>query len=133
MSGKLLEKYATRPVDALAGEPEGDAEDLGAFGFLRGMQARSIMVELRRRGGETLAVAYGFIDRVHLDPSDSITLYCGRRTITIRGKNLNYEIRPNFTLFRALICARAPWLAETDQSAMLQSGTHAVVIEAIEW
>lgn len=133
MSGKLLEKYASRPLDALAGEPEEDAEDLGAFGFLRGMQTRSLFVELRKRDGESMAVASSFIDRIHFDPSEGITLHCGSRTISISGKNLNKEIRPNVTLFQGLTRARVPWIAETDQAVALQAPKDAVIVDAIKW
>jgi hypothetical protein len=133
MSGRLLEKYANRPMEALAGEPEGEVDDLGAFGFLRGMQTRSLMVELRKRDGEVLAVGCAFIDRIFLDPSEGITLHCGSRTISIRGKNLNKEIRPNVTLFLGLTRSRVPWIAEADQAIALQAPNDAVIVESIKW
>jgi hypothetical protein len=135
MSGsKALEKFTERVV--LSDEPENlveDIDDLGVFGFLRGLHERSQMISLRRKSGEILAVGYSYIDRMSFDPSEGITLFCGTRQITITGKNLNKEIRPNVSLFFGMTRNRVPWIAESDQSAALQAARDAVVVEAIEW
>jgi hypothetical protein len=134
MSGKLLEKFATRA--GLSDEPDALAEDvdnLGAFGFLRGLHERSVMVSLRKKSGEIMAVGYTFIDRMTLDPSEGITLFCGSRSIRIRGRNLNQEVRPHVSLFHGLTRNRVPWIAEADQAAVLQAAKNALVIESIEW
>jgi hypothetical protein len=133
MKDNLLEKYTARGTALEDADLVSDAEDLGAFGFLRGMQARSVMVELRKRSGETLAVGYGYIDRILLDPSEGITLCCGTRNIAIKGRNLNKEIRPQVTLFQGLTRNRVPWLAEANQATMLQAQKNAVIIESIRW
>jgi len=131
---KLLEKFTDRV--ALPDEPEtfaDDVDDLGAFGFLRGLHERSVTVALRRRSGEIMAVGYAFIDRMMFDASEGITLFCGGRSIRIEGKNLNKDIRPQVSLFQGLILHRVPWIAEADQAAMLQAGGNAVIIKVIEW
>lgn len=131
-SGKLMERFSGR--GPLAAEPEAIAEEenLGGFGYLRGMHERSVMVELRRKSGESMAVAYSYLDRVAYEPSQGITLYCGSRGIRIRGHNLNREVRPNVTLFQGLTRARVPWIAEADEASALKSAD-GVLIEAIEW
>ena len=135
MSGsKLLAKFAERR--ALTDESDGVSEDIddhGAFGFLRGMHERSPMICLRRKSGDIMAIGYSYIDRMSFDPSEGVTLFCGTRQITITGKNLNKEIRPNVSLFFGLTKNRVPWIAESDQPAALQAAKDAVVVEAIRW
>ena len=111
MSGsKLLEKFAERR--ALSEQSEGhadeDIDDLGAFGFLRGLHERSPMICLRRKDGDIMAVGYSYIDRMSFDPS-------------------------NVTLFFGLTRNRVPWIAESDQPAALQAARDALVVEAIKW
>jgi hypothetical protein len=135
MSGsKVLEKFTKRV--ALSDEPEGlaeDIDDLGAFGFLRGLHERSVMVSLRKKSGDIHALGYGFIDRIAFDPSEGITIFCGSRSVRIKGKNLNKEVRPNVSLFVGLTQHRIPWIAEADQTAVLHAARDAVVVEAIDW
>jgi hypothetical protein len=135
MSGnKLLEKFTDRV--ALSDEPEAfadDVDDLGAFGFLRGLHERSQMISLRRKSGEILAVGYSYIDRMSFDPSEGIALFCGARQIIIKGKNLNKEVRPLVSLFFGLTRFRVPWVAETDMAAALKAAKDAVTVESIEW
>ena len=131
-SGNLLERYTGRGENAGVGDGIAEIEDLGAFGCLRGMHERSIMVELRRRTGETMALAYGYVDRIHYEPAEGITLHCGSHVIRVRGRSLNREILPNVTLFQGLTRARVPWIAEADEASALRA-TNGVVIDAIEW
>ena len=78
MSGKILERYAGRTneltADALSTSEADGAEDLGAFGWLRSARDRSVMIELRKKNGDILAIGYGWIDRIEFDPSEVITL-----------------------------------------------------------
>jgi hypothetical protein len=137
MSGKLLEKYASRGSSdgsELDGDAEsGGAENLGAFGFLRGPRERSVMLELRKISGDIVAIAYSFIDRIEFDPSEGISIRCGRETIRIKGVGLNSEIRPNVRLFQAITRQRVPWIAESNQRATVQADKDSVVVETIQW
>lgn len=53
MSGNILERYAPRAVESPRKKEEeaGVLDDLGAFGLLRGVQDRSLMLELRLANG----------------------------------------------------------------------------------
>jgi hypothetical protein len=137
MNGDLLKRYTTR-----AGENGADADvsadaegcdDFGAFGWLRGVQDRAVSLELRRKGGDILAIGYSWIERVQFDPSEGITLHCGKQTIRFRGRNLNSEIRPQVRLFEGICWHRVPWLVEADRPADLAAGNGGTVIERIEW
>jgi len=134
MKGSLLEKYAShRPAEPASAAPA-DAEgldDLGAFGFLRGVRDRSIMLELKHKDGRVSAFGYAWLDHVEFDPSEGITLHFGGRIIKITGRNLNAEVQPNVRLLDAILRHRVPWIREADAPTALEAGRHATVIEEI--
>lgn len=137
MRDSVLQRHTER-VMADRGEPplvrevDGD-ESWGAFGWLRGTRDRAPMLELRKRDGSIMAVAYGCLERAEFDPSSGITLHVSGRPVTIRGRNLNAELRPNVTLFNGITRHRVPWVQEAGRAEALQAAESATVIEAIEW
>ena len=137
MTGKTLERYSDRASELVAdtlaaSDPEG-TEDLVAFGWLRGARDRSVMLELRKKTGDILAIGYGWIDRIEFDPSRGVTLKCGGQEIRIKGRNLNGEVRPQVRLFQGLTRHRVPWVQEAGQASALIADKQAPVIESIEW
>jgi hypothetical protein len=133
----VLQRYVTgrdsRPGVA-GNHAEADAcDDLGAFGWLRGIRDRAVMLELRRKDGSIVAIGYGWLDRVQFDPSEGITLSAAGQKIRIRGRNLNAEIRPSVRLFEGIARHRVPWIREADRSAGLQAGDRDTVVDSIEW
>lgn len=137
MSDKLLDKYTKRPVGASPDQPaahEGDeADNLGSFGWLRGVRDRSIMLELRKKDGHVLAVGYAWIERVEYKPDDGITLHLPGRTIRIKGSGLNLEVRPTIRLFDGIIRHRVPWIREADRADSLRQSKTDTIIESISW
>lgn len=137
MIDKILDKYNGR--DAGTGDNDNEAleesivDDLGSFGFLRGSRERATMLELRRKDGGILAVAYGYMDKVEFEPSDGITLHLAGQTIRIKGRNLNVEVHPKVRLFEAICRHRVPWLREADEPELLAASEKAAVVESIEW
>ena len=136
MSDKFLQKYTIKGDDqsissAATDEPE-IADDLGAFGWLRGRD-RAIMLELRKKNGNVLAIGYGWLERVEFDPSEGIMLHVVGQKIHIRGRNLNGEARPNVPLFQGIARHKVPWIQEADEPAAFRAGKTATVVEAIEW
>jgi hypothetical protein len=135
MSDSILQKYAARngePGPDGAGS-EGDAsEDLGAFGWLRGLRDRSIMLELRRKSGNVTAIGYGWIERIDFDPSEGITLHALGQKFRIKGRNLNTEVRPTIRLFEGICRHRVPWIRESDDAGKIAKGKNETVVEAIE-
>jgi hypothetical protein len=107
-------------------------DDLGAFGFLRGVHDRAIMLELKHKDGRVTAFGYAWLDHAEFDPSEGITLYFGGRTVKITGRNLNAQVRPNVRLLDALLRHRVPWIREADAPAVLEAGRNATVIEEIK-
>ena len=88
---------------------ENDAvDDLGAFGWLRGVQDRAIMLEIRHKDGRVTAKGYSWLQSAEFDGSNGITLNFSGETIRIAGRNLNAESRPNVRLFAGIIRHRVP-------------------------
>jgi hypothetical protein len=138
MTGSLLDKYTGRTgnhsTEAMP-PPESDGtEDLGTFGWIRGSRDRAIMLELRRKNGNILAISYSWLEKVEFDVSEGITLHCaGRQTLKIKGRNLNAEVRPFVRLFLGITRHRVPWIAEANEATVLQAEKTAVIVDALEW
>jgi len=137
MTDKLLQKFAAKAGEragAVATPDEPDiADDLGAFGWLRGMHERAVMLELRKTNGNILAVGYGWLERADFNPSEGITLHVVGRQIRIRGRNLNAEVRPLVRLFQGITRHRVPWVQEVNEPALMRAAKGETVVEAIEW
>ena len=133
----VLQRYVTGRESRLGASDnhaEADAcDDLGAFGWLRGIRDRAVMLELRRKDGSIVAIGYGWLERVEFDPSEGITLSAAGQKIRIRGRNLNAEVRPSVRLFEGIARHRVPWVREADRSAGMQAGDRDTVVDVIEW
>lgn len=134
MKGNLLEKYAvpkaveTETPDEQVGIPD----DLGAFGFLRGVHDRALMLEVRFKNGKKRGLGYAWLHDLEFDPSEGITLHFGGKQVKITGQNLNAEVRPNVRLFAAILRHRVSWIQEADGPTMMESSKSATIIERIE-
>lgn len=135
MIDKILDKYGARDTGANDNESQEEVvvDDLGSFGFLRGSRERATMLELRRKDGGILAVAYGYMDKAEFDPSDGITLHLAGQQVRIKGRNLNVEVHPKVRLFEAICRHRVPWIQECGDSDGLMATSDKLVIEAIDW
>ncbi len=133
----VLHRYAPKIAAGLGGQTVVTeleaADDLGAFGWLRGVKDFSRMLELRRKDGCILAVGYGYLDHAEFNPSDGITLSVAGRKIRIKGRNLNAEVRPTVHLFEGITRHRVPWIQEADRATGLEADERETVIDAIEW
>lgn len=150
MSDSVLQRLATRRTAGTAAgitsadrpapvwppaEPPPEAEDLGAFGFLRGIRDRAVMLQLCKRNGNILAVGYGYIERAEFDPTEGITLLASGRKIQIKGRNLNAEARPGIRLFEGLTRHKVSWVREIDLHKQTRDDTgdgRYVSVEAID-
>jgi hypothetical protein len=136
MDDTLLQKYAGRRIE---NDPyvqvalDEAADDLGCFGWLRGVRERATMLELRRKDGHILAIGYAWVERIEFDPAKGIVLHSMDRTITLHGQNLNAEARPLVRLFEGLTRHRVPWVREADRAALVEAGKRGTLIERIEW
>ncbi len=136
MTDKLLDKYTKRvpaPDSPAADGDADDAENLGCFGWLRGVRDRAIMLELRKKDGHVLAIGYSWLERVEFEPDEGITLHLPGRKVRIKGSGLNADSRPTVRLFDGIIRHRVPWIRESNRTDMLQAGKEVVTIESIRW
>jgi hypothetical protein len=132
----ILDRFMHRIPSTNANEnhvpDENEIDDLGVFGFLRGSKERAVMLELRKRDGQILAVGYGMFE-VEFNPSEGITLHFADRKVKIRGRNLNTEARPKIKLFEGIARHRVPWIRELSEPERLKAKPGDTVIDAIEW
>ncbi len=129
---KMLDRYMTAEQRPGAHETDG-TDDLLAFGWLRGIRDRSLMLELRKKDGSIRAVGYAWLEQAEFDPSGVITLTVGGQKIRLKGRNLNLEVRPTVRLFEGLTRHRVPWVREGNRAAVLAATGDVAFIEAIEW
>lgn len=133
----ILQKYVARNGEGAAGNnttaDSDTTDDLGAFGWLRGIRDRAVMLELRRKDGNILAVGYGWLERAEFDPSEGITLSVVGQKIRLKGRNLNSEVRPMVRLFEGITRHRVPWVQEADAPDSMEAGDKATVVDALEW
>lgn len=141
MSDSLLRKYTgvegrsplTERERSLILDDAESVDDLGVFGWLRGVRERAMMLELRRKDGNIRAIAYAWLESVEFDPSSGLTLHAAGKSIYIRGRHFNTEVRPAVRLFDGLIRHRVPWVREASEKELIESPEHATIVERIEW
>jgi hypothetical protein len=133
----ILQRYAGR-----GGEPPttgGDlaevdsTDDLGAFGWLRGMRERAVMLELRKKDGNILAVGYGYLEKAEFNPSEGITLSIAGHKVRIEGRSLNAPTGNGVRLFEGIARHRVPWVQEADEPTQMETDDNSTVIDRIRW
>ncbi len=134
MSDSILKRYATPraqlvPRDVEAGEGDDAAEDLGCYGWLRGLRERSPMLEFRRKDGRSVAFDYALLRKVEYDPSEGITLHFDAEIVRIEGRNLSEEPVPGIQLLRGLHNHRVPWIRELCEGDVVGAAEDMLVIE----
>ncbi len=135
MSDNLLDRFTKRTGGESTTEHlEGDeAQNLGCFGWLRGVRDRSVMLELRKKDGHVMAIAYSWLERVEFQPDEGITLHLPGRKVRIKGSGLNTDVRGPVRLYDGVIRHRVPWIRESDRTESLKTAGDGVVIESIQW
>lgn len=133
MSDSIIDRYAGRngEDEATSGEPE-QLEDLGSFGYLRGIRDRAIMLELRLKTGDVEAFPYSALSRVSFSRSDGITLHFGGTTVRIVGQNLDAEVRPNLRLLAGILRNRVSWILQLDHFVGKHGAISTIVIDRFE-
>jgi hypothetical protein len=133
MFDKVLDEQASkRKQNGSSASADAEAaDDFGAFGWLRGVQDRAIMLEIRHKDGSVTAKGYSWLQSAEFDGSNGIMLNFSGETIRISGRNLNAEVRPNVRLFAGILRHRVPWIQEAEGTAVIQAAKDAVVIEEV--
>ena len=120
MTDSILSKYTNRPTTEPE-DPQLETEDLGSFGWLRGMRERATMLELRKKDGNITAIGYAWIEKIEFDPSHGITIHALGKATKIEGQNLNTEVRPGVSLFQGLTRHRVTWVREVSSTVIVDS------------
>src|ERR1700734_1887503 len=129
MSERVPDIFGLKRKDGGAGSADGEvADDLGAFGWLRGVQDRALMLEIRQKDGRIAAKGYSWLQSADFDPSEGVTLNFSGGRIRISGRNLNAAVRPNIRLFAGILRHRVPWIQEANGVDVLEGGKDKVVI-----
>lgn len=136
MSDSVLRSFTERLSHvhgARTGDDNDEPRDLGSFGWLRGANERSYMLEIRRKDGSIVAMGYFWLERVEFDPSEGITLRFTHQTVRLVGRNLNREVLPHLKLYEGLVRHRIPWVQETDEPTAMSAPQSATVIERVDF
>lgn len=131
--GRLLARDPESGRRGISFDDGAAPDDQGAFGWLRGHQDRSVMLELRKSNGNILAVGYSWLEKAEFDPSIGITLHVGDQRIQISGRNLNAEVRPNVRLFEGITRHRVPWIQEAGELDQIGAANAITLVESITW
>ena len=126
---KLFQRYAGTDEST----EQDPIDDRGSYGVLRGQRDRALMIELRKKDGEVLAIPYAMIEQVHFVPGSGITIHAGGREIQIGGRQLNVEGSGRMGLLNAIARHRLAWVQEQSRAAWAESDSSATVIESLEW
>jgi hypothetical protein len=135
MDKSILQKYTRKDEDPSASNVHDldFADDLGAFGWQRGLRDRCLMLELRKKGGNVLVLGYAWLHRIDFDPSEGLTLWFAGQKVVIRGRNLNAEVRPTVRLLDGLTRHRVPWIREASQADIMEVPDGQCLVESILW
>lgn len=106
-------------------------EDVGAFGCLRGLRDRALMLELRLKDGRIVALSYALLDRATFDPSDGIRLQFSDQEVHLSGRALNQPSPAGLSVFSAIVRHRASWIRESSRADAFESLTGVTIVESI--
>jgi hypothetical protein len=138
MSDSVLKRYTNPrapfvPRGEVLDEGDDSTDDLGCYGWLRGLRERSPMLEFRRKDGRSVAYDYALLRKVEFDPSEGITLHFDGEVVRIEGRNLDDEPTPGIQLLRGIHIHRVPWVRELGESDILEVGEDRLVIERFDF
>jgi len=132
---KRREGTATHPaVDVI---PEGDEDECAAFGYLRGLDARALAVELRYRDGNSDWYSYSLLASWRHNPSVGLLLKFTSDVTTlvlVRGSNLDALVGDkaiNLT-DRGFQRHRILWVREMGDAELRHVGKDGPTIDRIE-
>lgn len=136
MSDNVLSRFAPRlaasaATAAEAADLDGE-EDRLAFGYLRGVKERSLMLEARLKDGRIVALSYALLDRATFDPDGSIALRFTGQEVRIRGLRLNEPAANGLRLFDLILRHRLVWVREASRADAFQRPASEPLIESIE-
>lgn len=104
-SGDITTKYAHRPIVRSRGVETTAAEQ--AYSVLSANQGHELMLDVRLKTGDRVALPYSYLSRIEFDPSAALLLDFTATRLTIRGRNLG-------PLYNGLLMHKVTWIQESD-------------------
>jgi hypothetical protein len=125
-----------RPGKEQSREKEPEEDSCPAFGYLRGLDARALAVQLRFRDGNSTWFPYSWLGPWRHNPSVGLLLKFTGDVVTlvlIRGSNLAALVGQSVNLTdRGLQRHRILWVREMDEEGLRQAGQGQPTIDRIE-
>lgn len=82
-----------------------------------------LMLEVRLRGGERVALGYGYLIATEYEPTGLILTF-QRHVVTVTGRNLD-------RVYRGVVNHALLEIAETDEAEQIEAGDRAEVVESV--
>jgi hypothetical protein len=115
---------------------ETEEEACAAFGYLRGIRDRALMIELRYRDGNSDFYPYSWLGPWRYNPSAGLLLkFTGDVTtlVLIQGSNLDALVNGSMNLIdRGIARQRILWIREMDEDALRVAAKEQPTIDHIE-
>jgi hypothetical protein len=111
LNDRILSRRTSPPTED---DPD-SCDDCGAFGYLRGVRDRALMLDLKLKNGNREAFSYTLLERIQFDPSEGITLQYTGVSVKLRGRNLERLQTHGVALLEGLQRHRVPWIVESDE------------------
>lgn len=111
----LNDRILTRRHSTPSEDDPDACDDCGAFGYLRGVRDRALMLDIRLKTGNREAFSLAMLDRIAFDPSEGITLHFAGTTVKLFGRNFARRQANGVVLLEGLHRHRVPWIVESDE------------------
>jgi hypothetical protein len=116
-------------------EIEEDEASCAAFGYLRGVRDRALVIEFRLRNGDREYFPYSWLGPWRFDPSVGLLLKFTGDLVTlvlIRGSNLDAAPNGINLTDRGLQRHRITWVRELDEDELRRAGDGICTVDRIE-
>lgn len=120
MAAKYGRSAKRATVDAVLGEGEEAADEYKCMKLLAGNEGQGLMLELRFKTRNSIALPYSYLTKVTYDPSVGITIEFAGDTVQITGRNLD-------PVYHALVHHKAASIRERDETDDTLPNTECVV------
>jgi len=127
----LNDRFMGRKAPAPEEDPDA-FEDCGAFGFLRGVKDRALILELRLCSGNRMAFPYSLLERLSFDPSEGLVCHFMGGVVTLRGRNFTKATTSPISLLDGILRHRVPWIAEKEELHAAVQSPDLVIVTKIE-
>ncbi len=116
-------------------EQEGEEAHCGAFGYLRGLDARAIAVRFCFRSGTSVCMPYAWLGPWEFNPSVGLLIKFAGDAVTlllIRGSNLDMQVNGAVNLTKwGLQRHRITWVREMDEDEIRTIGESGPTVDKI--